>query len=184
MSIEKADILTRVNANTQRAETNIDAILLWALLDLSKKGCFLKASTSGTVSSSGTATLPSTFHVEEFVSSDSTRLGKLTYSEHQQGRIRGYAVRGNTLYFPTSYAGKGYEMAYLAKHAEDVASIEYGEDYREALVAACTAKVFKKYQQYADHNQWIGDYEYEARKLADAESDDMAVVQARTGYRE
>lgn len=184
MSITKAEILTRVNANTQRDETDIDAVLLWVLLDLSKKGCFLKAATSGTVSSSGTATLPSTFHVEEYVSSDGTRLGKLTYSEHRHGSIRGYAIRDNTLYFPASYAGKGYEVAYLAKHAESVASIEFGEDYREAIVAACTAKVFKKYQQYGDHDQWIAEYEYEARKLADAESDDMAVVQARSGYRE
>lgn len=184
MAITNAAILTRVNANTQRTETDIDAILLWALLDLSKKGCFLKANTSGTVSSSGTATLPSTFYVEQYVSGDGCRLSKLTYSEHQHGRIRGYAVRDNTLYFPTGYAGKSYEIAYLAKHAEDVSSIEFDEDFREALVAACTAKVFKKYQQYADHNQWIADYEHEARKLADAESDDVAVVQVRTGYRE
>lgn len=184
MSITKAEILTRVNANTQRGESDIDAILLWVLLDLSKKGCFLKVTASGTVSTSGTATLPSTFHVEEYVSSDSTRLSKLTYSEHQHGRIQGYAIRDNTLYFPTSYAGKSYEIAYLAKHAEDVGTIEFDEDFREALVAACTAKVFKKYQQYADHNQWIADYEYEAQKLADAESDEMAVVQVRTDYRE
>ena len=184
MSITQADILKRVNGNTERTETNIEDILLWVLLDLSKKGCFLHATMTGAVPSNLAVTLPTTFQVEEFVSGDGCHLSRLTYNEYKHGRIRGYAIRNGSIYFPEAYSGKSYEIAYLAKHAEDVSSIEFDEDFREALVAGCTAKVFKKYQQYTDHDQWIGDYEYEATKLSSEESDDMAVVQVRSGYRE
>lgn len=183
-TVTKDEILARVNAITNRDETDIDEILKWALLDLSKRGAFLKSSVTGTVPSDLTVSLAANFYVEEWVSADSCRLSRLTYGEYKHGRIRGYTIRNSELYFPESYAGKSYEIYYLLKHGTDVDTINFGEEYREALVAACTAKVFKKYQQYTDHDQWIIDYENEARKLADTESDDMAVVQARTGYRE
>lgn len=183
-TVTKAEILTRVNANTIHNETDIDEILKWALLDLSKRGVFLRSSVTGTVPSDLTVSLAANFYVEEFVSGDGCRLSRLTYGEYKHGRIQGYTIRNNELYFPESCAGKAYEIYYTLKHGIDVDTINFGEEYREALVVACTAKVFKKYQQYADHDQWIGDYEYEARKLADSESDDMPVVQVRTEYRE
>lgn len=183
-TVTKAEILVRVYTNTQRAETEIDEILKWALIDLSKRGVFLRSSATGTVPSDLTVSLPANFYVEEWVSGDGCRLNALTYGEYEQGRIKGYTIRNGEMYFPESYAGKSYETYYQLKHGTDVDTISFGEEYREALVAACTAKVFKKYQQYADHDQWIGDYEYEAGKLADTESDDVAVVEMRSGYRE
>ena len=183
-TVTKAEILTRVNANTRRAETDIDEILKWALIDLSKRGVFLRSSVTGTVPSDLTVSLAANFYVEEWVSADSVRLSRLTYGEYKHGRIQGYTIRNGEMYFPEGYADKSYEISYQLKHGTDTSTINFGEEYREALVAACTAKVFKKYQQYADHDQWIVDYEHEAQKLADTESDDMAVVQARTGYRE
>ncbi len=183
-TVTKGEILARVNANTQRNEDDIDEILKWALLDLSKRGAFLRSSTTGTVPSDLTVSLAANFYVEEWVSADSVRLTRLTYGEYEHGRIQGYTIRNSEMYFPESCTGKAYEIYYTLKHGVDVDTINFGEEYREALVAACTAKVFKKHQQYADHDQWIADYEYEAQKLADAESDDVAVVQVRTGYRE
>lgn len=183
-TVTKAEILARVNANTQRTETNIDEILKWVLIDLSKRGLFLKSSTTGTVPSDLSVSLASNFYVEEWVSADSCRLSRLAYGEYKHGMVRGYAIRNNTLFFPTGYSGKSYEIYYTVKHSTDTDNINFGEEYRQALVAACTAKVFKKYQQYADHNQWIADYEHEASKLADTESDDMPVTQMRSGYRE
>ena len=183
-TVTKAEILARVNANTLRDETDIDEILKWALIDLSKRGVFLRSSTTGTVPSDLTVSLAANFYVEEWVSADSCRLNRLTYSEYQHGRIQGYTIRSGELYFPESCAGKSYEIYYQLKHGTDTDTINFGEEYREALVAACTAKVFKKRQLYADHDQWIADYEYEASKLADTESDDIAVVQTRSGYRE
>lgn len=183
-TITKAEILARVNANTQRNETDIDEILKWALLDLSKRGVFLRSSATGTVPSDLTVSLAANFYVEEWVSSDSCRLSRLTFGEYKHGRIRGYTIRNGEMYFPTGYAGKGYEIYYLLKHSTDTTNINFGEEFRQAIVAACTARVFKKYQLYADHDQWMTEYEYEAAKLASAESDDMPVTQARSGYRE
>jgi len=183
-SVTKAEILTRVNANTGRAETDINEHLKWALIDLSKRGVFLKSSATGTVPSDLTVDLASNFYVEDFVSGDGVKLDRLTFGEYKQGRLAGYTIRNNVLYFPTGYAGKGYEIYYAVKHSTDTTNINFGEEFREALVCACTAKAFKRYQQYADHDRWITDYEYEATKLAESEDEEPAITQVRSDYRE
>ena len=130
--MNKSTIRTRVNQICRRSETDIDAILLEALTELSERYGLLVTDASGTLTSAGSFTAPTDLAGrmiwEVWIDTDKP-LTPITYSQYKKQIYAGYALHNGTVYvYPAPSAGQTYHINY-SKLDDDVDSIEHPDKY-------------------------------------------------------
>ena len=179
MSLTSGDILTRVTTITGSLATTAADILdqlKTTLVDLSKRGDFIKTSTTGTITANAdTITVPTGMIGEpdhlDFDTADANVTGSIilhsiTFNDYLTGAKHGVARRGNTLYIvPAPSASKDYTLYYTKKHAFDAATIEFDDDFKDAVIYGVAAKIFTDYGVFDKADRYISLYEIEIQKL-------------------
>lgn len=149
-TITKATILTRVNQITRRSETDIDAVLVEALIQLSHDTQSLKATKTATLSSGSSAiTAPSDFIDADILAVDGDPVDRITLDEWKRDKgVEGFCVWNDTIYLrPAPDSDKTLTLYYIREHAADPDTIEFDSGkYKEALVHLTASKLYRNYE--------------------------------------
>ncbi len=154
MSIAVSDVETRVRNITRRDNTTVlsdarlDAMILEACIEISKRLLCLKSSATGTVAADGTSiTAPSDMvksssAIEEFYL-NTTLQDPITFAEWRAGKQNGFAYRDGTIYItPTSDNDRSYTLYYRTIHGALSTNLEFSDELRMAVVWLTCKKVF------------------------------------------
>ena len=169
MSILKAEVLTVVNERLGRAETSIDTELLSALYDISTRGNFILVTSDQTLTvgdedynfPTGMKQLLNCYIT---VGKDGKRTepltkmpwaGYLTYRADEGTSDRDepeyYAIHNEIIYpYPVPDATYTLRMYYAIYHPNTVATISFGEPFRESVYQMTMVKVCEKFQLWDD----------------------------------
>jgi len=162
MSIALSDVRTRVRKITRRdnvtelSNDDLDAMILEACREISKRCLCLKNDTTGTLSGDGISiTAPS-----DMVKSDSaidelyldtSLMGRITFAEWRAGKINGIAYYKGEIYItPTSDNDRSYTLYYSTIHGALSTNLEFDDDLKMAVVWLTAKKVYDNY--FADSN--------------------------------
>lgn len=172
-----ADIIeTRVRAITKRDNTTVDTATeiddytAEACREISKRKLCLKSSSSGTLAAdSEEITAPTDMVASEAAIDelylDSKPMDRLTYNEYLHGKKTGFAYRDGTIYVkPSSTNSRSYTLTYSRYHSSTVATIEFNDDYKMAIVYRVCQLISEKYEREDKIIQYLQQYEAELNK--------------------
>lgn len=181
MSIAVATVRSDVRQITRRDNTTVftddelDALLLEACLEISKRLLCLKTSTTGTLSADGTSITAPT----DMTKSDSaiielylnTQLqDRITFAEWRTGKINGFCYHNGTIYVtPTSDNDRSYTLYYASQHGALSTSLEFDDDLKKAVEWLTIAKTYEYFEQYDKAAAALARYEREISINAPAE---------------
>lgn len=162
MSIAVSTVETRVRKITCRDNTTeltdvaLDAMILEACLEISKRLLCLKTNTTGTLAGDGTGiTAPSDMvksdsAIEELYL-DTNLLDRITFAEWRAGKINGYCYHNGTIYVtPTSGSSRSYTLYYSTIHGALSTNLEFEDDLKMAVIWLTCKKVYDNY--FSDSN--------------------------------
>lgn len=177
MSIAVSDVRTRVRQITQRDNTtelpndDIDALILEACREISKRRLCLKNSTTGTLAASGTTISKPSDMVDSESAIDSLYLDSkledpITFDEWRAGYVTGYAYRDQTIYVhPSTSNTRDYTLYYRAMHGALSTNLEFEDDLKMAVVWLTAKKTYDNYFAESNAPSEKAEREYE-RELA------------------
>jgi len=178
MAILKAEILTEVNQNLGRAETDIDVEIRDVLYDLSSRDNFLLNSSLAGVTTDSVAyiSLPDDFKELKSIvlndgSQDGDPLTKITWEEYLQN-ISGspsdsepehYVIHNDLIWLEPNPDGEyTVKMYFWRYHTSAITTILFPEQFRKCINAGVTAAVAASFQ-LDDEAKWASKYEYQIR---------------------
>jgi len=178
--MEKTDILSRVNQITGRAETDIDDILLEALVEIADRTCILKTSATGTLSAStNTISKPAGLIVINAFDLDGDILDAITFEEYLANKLPGYVLRGSSIYVkPADNTDRSYTIYYSKKPVAVSELSDFGSEFQPAIVRLVASKVYDNYEITDKRNEQYALFENELAKLSI--DDEMPVCNIRT----
>ena len=169
ITITKAEILVVVNARLGRAETDIDEELRSALYDISGWADFLLTeSDTSTVDGTASYAFPDNCKQMLWIMLDAGKDGKrtdpltkipmegyLTYRDNEttadEDEPEYYAIHNELIYpYPVPDAIYVMSQYYSRYHPNDLATILFGEQFREAIYEMTMVKVCEKFQLWDD----------------------------------
>ena len=167
----RARQITRRDNEVEFPDTDLDALILEACLEISKRLLCLKTDTTGTLSGDGTSiTKPSDMvdsqSAVDNLYLDTVVLDPLTFDEWRMGNVRGYAYRNDTIYIsPTSDNDRSYILSYSKVHGALGTNLEFDDDLKMAVIWLTNKKIYENYE-LGDPNQAIkAEREYEREIL-------------------
>jgi len=173
MSIAVSTVETRVRKITRRDNTteltdaDLDAMILEACREISKRLLCLKTSTTGTLAGDGTGiTAPSDMvdsdsAIEELYL-DTSLLDRITFAEWRAGKINGYCYHNGTIYVtPTSNSSRSYTLYYSKIHGALSTNLEFEDDLKMAVIWLSAKKTFDNYFSESNVPSQKAEYEYE-----------------------
>ena len=173
MSIAVSTVETRVRKITRRDNTteltdaDLDAMILEACREISKRLLCLKTSTTGTLAGDGTGiTAPSDMvdsdsAIEELYL-DTSLLDRITFAEWRAGKINGYCYHNGTIYVtPTSNSSRSYTLYYSKFHGALSTNLEFEDDLKMAVIWLSAKKTFDNYFSESNVPSQKAEYEYE-----------------------
>lgn len=174
-TITKASVLSRVNQICKRSETDIDDILLEAMIEISKRtGSVAELATGTTVAETAYVSQPDDLAgklVHSFYLNDDPPMKLLTWSQYLNNNFYGYCLYKGRIYIrPTPSNSTDIYYCEYSKIDDDVDGIELDPVFKEALSRLTASKLFGKYQLYDDEDAQLTVYE-RALRIADAGKD-------------
>jgi len=177
--ITKAEVLSVVNARLARGETSIDIELRNILYDISTRENFLgKEATRDTVVDQYVYSLPDNFKdMNTLRLNDTALLKRITFENLQKtyiditssGEPEYYALKNNYLWLDIKpNAVFTMRLWYSIYHPDDVESIEFAEQFREAINEGVIMKICEKYEDWEGVKGHLPLYEREIQKRIDS----------------
>ena len=163
MAITPAELLTRVNNETGRSETDLTPYLRDTIHDLERDGLFLEAEssvalTSGTRNYNVPTDYNRPLHIWPLDSSGITRepLDEISYEEFKRrliwnsgnSRPTEFAIWNGVIYLdppPNATTYPNMRIVAFKNHSDTVTTIEYPEKYRAMLANGCAYYIEKRY---------------------------------------
>ena len=157
MSIAVSTVETRVRKITRRDNTTeltdaaLDAMILEACREISKRLLCLKTSTTGTLAGDGTGITAPSDMVEsdsaiEELYLDTNLLDRITFAEWRAGKISGYCYHNGTIYVtPTSNSSRSYTLYYSTVHGALSTNLEFDDDLKMAVIWLTCKKTYENY---------------------------------------
>lgn len=187
MAITKAEILVVVNTRLARAETNIDEEIRSALYDISSRGNFLLTKTNsntadGDVDYAFPTGAKQILWIKLTAGKDGkptdplTKIDFATYLLYRGDEGTGenedepeyYAIHNETIYpYPVPDATYQMQIYHSYYHTNDVNTIAFGEQFREAIYEGTMVKVCEKFQLWDDAKAHLTLLESEIAKRLD-----------------
>jgi len=177
MSITSSEIKSRAAQISRRETTEIsDAMVIEALIDVSKDSWALKSSTTGTLATdTNTITAPTDIiepddngSIESFYLDD-YQYDPITFKEWREGKLEGYALRDGTIYVsPKTQSARSYTIYYYKQHASDVDTIEFDDEYKMAIIYKVIEKLYENFELFDASDRFRGKYQAEIERLSSA----------------
>ena len=185
MAITKENILIQVNKDTKRKLSDIDVPLFNILLDLSKRHAWLEAEEVGTLDVDAKASLPADHASNDYlhITADDATLTKISFGDYLNDILEGFAIRNKEIFATTGYANKAYTFYYGKNHDSDLSTIEFDDEFFDAIVAGVNYKVFREISMFPEAREWENIYENEISKLIDGTSDALEATEMKTRIR-
>lgn len=187
MSIAVSDVESRVRQITRRDNTTdltqaaLQALILEACREISKRTLCLKTSTSGTLSGDGTTItapsdmVPSDSAVDELYL-DSQLQDRITFQEWRAGFRQGIVYDNGTIYVhPSVSDDRSYTLYYRQMHGALSTNLEFEDDLRMAVVWLTCKKVYDNYFAESDGPSQKAEREYEREVSLNAPMEITAV---------
>lgn len=181
MSIVVADLETEIRNITRKDNTTaftaaeLEALLLEACIEISRRILCLKNSSSGTLAAEGTTiSKPSDMVDEEGAIEtlylDSNLQDPITFDEWRAGFQSGYAYRDQVIYVhPSSSNSRSYTLYYRALHGSLSTNLEFNDTLKNAVKWLTIAKVYDRHEQFDFAQSAYTRYEREILLNAPAE---------------
>ena len=181
MSITKVEILTFANGRLRRSETDIDVEVQIVLDDLSDENLLIGTDLTKTLSS-GKESVSEPDGYREMITirlndgtDDGLPLKKISRNDYLQymenGNSSDYSesgyyneFNGSIYFYPVPDGNYTIKMEYYKKHANDVDTIAFDEEFRRSLFYGVIAEVAIKYKLMDYINIWLPRYENEKSK--------------------
>ena len=177
MTITAAQILTKVNANLNRNETDIDDQIKEILQDIGNRDDFIKSATTMTATDSATTTAaPSLMkrYIELYITGGE-HLREISYEEYREwmqdqsspieSEPEEFALLNDTFYWkPVPNTGYTVQIDYYKYHAEST-TVEFPDRFRAAVYAGVTMAVARDENLKEQLAKYLNFYEAEITKL-------------------
>ena len=176
----KATILTQVNKNCKRSETDIDDILLAAMIEISTRTGILTTVATGTTTAgqafiAAPADLAGNLVYSIFLGTDKP-LDRITWKQYLNDNTTGWCLYKKKIYLrPNPEGGIAYSLEYSQLDLL-VASIQLPDEYEPAVVELTCAKLYRKYEMFDKVEPSIVLFERELDKVFDDASDPVMEV--------
>lgn len=191
MAITKTEVLAKVNAQTRRAETDIDDEIKAILRDISVRDNFLfRESLRDTESGENVYSLPEDYKAKLALAcedSDEEYLIKVPFevylknkSDDKTGPPEFFAIHNKLIWLlPVPDDAYTLELYYAIFHPMDADNILYDEEFREAIIQGTAWKVYEKYEIFDRAEGKRVRYEAEINKLRNLAESQVGVTSYR-----
>ena len=191
MSIAVITVETRVRKITRRDNTteltdaDLDAMILEACREISKRLLCLKTNTTGTLAGDGTGITAPSDMVEsdsaiEELYLNSNLLDRITFAEWRAGKIQGYCYHNGTICVtPTSDNDRSYTLYYSTIHGALSTNLEFEDDLKMAVIWLTCKKVYDNYFSESNVPSQKAEIKYE-REIAINAPAEVTVCRMRT----
>ena len=180
MDTTKAEILTQVNKNCKRAETDIDDILLAAMREISiRTGILTTVATGSTTAGQAYISAPTDLAANLIYSlylGDDKPLDRITWKQYLNNNFGGWCLYKKRIYLrPNPTSARTYTLEY-SQIDDDVAAIGLPDEYEPTLVELTCAKLYRKYEMFDKIEPAIVLYERELMMVFDDATDPVMEV--------
>jgi hypothetical protein len=183
MSLTNTQILAFSNAKTRRGVANIDSELIDVCIDISGRYHFLTGETAGTLDSNAKTIMPNDYACPNLMIINDEQLYDLSMADYLQELINGYHILGTQILVTKNFANDDYIFHYGKLHGQEIETLEFEDRFKPAIVAGVNRDVFRKFQMFAEGNEWNNIYEVEINKLIAATPAVMEITEIRSNIR-
>lgn len=168
--LTEADILTRVNQITGRAESSITTYLQEVLEDISKRTFALEAEETGNTTAGQSYVDKPADMVGDMIASvviDDEPIYPISWNEWTLDDEPGYCFRADRIYLrPTPDGATAYTVYYSRIHPDvTVEGILFPVTFRDVIIQGVSAKVYESYEITDKQAERMGLYEKGIFKL-------------------